>query len=122
VDRSTRLSLAHAIVERTRHYTNDALNDLVRAIEHRRGLIPKLTEGEEAAIAAVEERLTRGERLPELESRGPVEDFLPEPTESILARLAALPEKEQDFIFDVISPLIDINGPRLGLSPEQIAI
>jgi predicted transcriptional regulator len=124
MDRRTRLSLAHAIVERTRDYTNDAFNDLFRAmddIERLRGLIPKLTEAEEAAVAAAEERLARGEHLPELELRGPIEDLLPEPHESILARLAALPEDEQDAVFDMIALLIDIDQPRLSLSPEQIA-
>jgi hypothetical protein len=124
MDRSARLSLAHAIVERTRDYTNDAFNDLFRAmddIERLRGLIPTLTDAQEAAVAAAEEKLARGEHLPELELRGPVEDFLPEPHESILARLAALPETEQDAVFDMIALLIDIDEPRLRLSPEQIA-
>jgi hypothetical protein len=124
MDRSTRRFLAHAIVERTRDYTDDALNDLFRAmddIEQGHGLIPKLTEAEEAAVAVAEEKLARGQHLPELELRGPVEDFLPEPNESILARLAALPEDEQDSIFDMISLLIDIDAPALRLSPEQIA-
>ena len=124
MDRRTRLSLAHAIVERMRDYTNDALNDLFRAmddIEHTRGLIPKLTDAEEAAVAAAEEKLARGEHLPELELRGPIEDFLPEPNESIIARLASLPEDERDAVFDMIALLIDIDEPRLRLSPEQIA-
>jgi hypothetical protein len=124
MDRSTRLFLAHAIIERTRDYTDDALNDLFRAmddIEQARGLIPQLTEAEEAAVAVAEDKLARGEHLPELELRGPVEDFLPEPKESILARLAALPDDEQDSIFDMISLLIDIDAPAARLSPEQIA-
>ena len=81
MDRSARLSVALAIVERTRDYSNDALNDLFRAmddIERTRELIPKLTEAEEAAVAVADEKLARGERLPELELRGPIEDFLPE--------------------------------------------
>jgi hypothetical protein len=71
-------------------------------------------------LDVADEKLARGERLPELELRGPVEDFLPEPHESILARLAALPEDEQDFVFGMISPLIDIDEPRLRLSPEKV--
>jgi hypothetical protein len=121
MDRSTRLFLAHAIVERTRDYADDALNELFRAMDdigQARGLIPQLTEAEEAAVAVAEKKLARGEHLPELELRGPVEDFLPEPNESILA---ALPEDEQDSIFDMISLLIDIDAPALRLSPEQIA-
>ena len=124
MDRNARLSLAHAIVERTRDYSNEALNDLFRAmddIERTRELIPKLTEAEEAAVAVADEKLARSERLPELELRGPVEDFLPEPNGSVLARLAALPEDEQDFVFGMISLLIDIDEPRPRLSPEQIA-
>jgi hypothetical protein len=124
MDRNTRLSLAYAIVERTRDYTNDALNDLFGTmddIECTRGLIPTLTEAEEAAVAVAEEKLARGERLPEFELRGPVEDFLPESRESILARLGALPEDEQDSVFDMISLLVDIDQPKLRLAPEQIA-
>jgi hypothetical protein len=92
MDRGISLSLAHAIVERTRDYTDDALNDLLRAmddIEQARGLIPQLIESEEAAVAVAEEKLARGERLPEFELRGPVEDFLPEPNSSVLAHRAA---------------------------------
>jgi hypothetical protein len=124
MDRSTRLFLAHAIVQPTRDYADDALNDLFRAMDdigQARGLIPQLTEAEAAAVAVAEKKLARSEHLPELELRGPVEDFLPEPNESILARLAALPEDEQDSIFDMISLLIDIDAPALRLSPEQIA-
>jgi hypothetical protein len=33
MDRTTRLFLAHAIVKHTRHYMDDALNDLVRAMD-----------------------------------------------------------------------------------------
>jgi hypothetical protein len=124
MDRNTRLFLAHAIVERTRDYTNDALNDLFRAmddIERARGLIPQLTEAEEAAVAVAEEKLARGERLPELELRGSVEDFLPEPNESILARLTALPKDERDSVLDMISLLIEIDAPAARPSPEQTA-
>jgi hypothetical protein len=123
-DRSTRLVLAHAVVERTRDYTDDAFDDLFGAmdeIEHRRKLMPNLTAAEEAAVAVAEQKLARGERLPALELRGPVEDFLPESFQSILTRLAALPESEQDSIFDMISLLIDIDKPRPRPSPEQIA-
>jgi hypothetical protein len=123
MDRNPRRFLAHAIVDRTRDHTDDALNDLFRAmddIEQARRLIPQVTEAEEAAVAVAEERLARGEHLPELELREPVEGFLPKPNESILARLAALPEKEQDSAFDMISLLIDIDAPALRLSPAQI--
>jgi cation transport regulator ChaB len=124
LDRGTRLILAHAVVERTRDFTDEAFNDVFEAldeIERRRGLVPKLTAAEEAAVAAAEQRLARGERLPELELRGRVEDLLPESFESILTRLAARPETEQDSVFDMISLLIDIDRPRPRPSPEQIA-
>jgi hypothetical protein len=96
MDRSTRLFLAHAIVERTRDYADDALNDLFPAMDdigQARGLIPQLTEAE-AAVAVAEKKLARGEHLP---------------------------EDEQDSIFDMILLLIDIDAPALRLSPEQIA-
>jgi hypothetical protein len=124
MDRNTRLILAHAVVERTRDFTDEAFDDLFETmgeIERRRGLIPKLTAKEEAAVAAAEQRLARGEHLPGLELRGPAEDLLPESFESILKRLAALPEAEQDSVFDMISLLIDIDAPQPRLSPEQIA-
>jgi len=124
LDRGTRLILAHDVVERTRDYSDDAFDDLFRAmdeIERQHKLVPKLTKLEEAAVAAAEQKLARGERLPALEWRGPVEGLLPESFESILTRLAALPETEQDSIFDMISLLIDIDRPRPRLSPEQIA-
>jgi hypothetical protein len=63
-------ALAHAIVERTRDYTVDALDDLVRAmddIEQTRGLISLLTEADEPAAAAAEEKLARRKHLPGLE-------------------------------------------------------
>jgi hypothetical protein len=66
MDRNIRLFLAHAIVERTRDYTDDALNDLFRAvddIEQARGLIPLLTEAEEAAVAVAEEKLALFDRF-----------------------------------------------------------
>jgi hypothetical protein len=69
-------------------------------------------------VAVVEEKLARGEHLPELKLRGPVENFLPEPNEFVLARLAALPEDEQDSVFDMISLLIDIDVPAVRASRE----
>jgi hypothetical protein len=124
MDRRARFSIAQAIVERTRDYTKEALNDLFRTmdcIEERHGLIPKLTEEEETAVAAAEEKRARGEKLATLEIRGPIENFLPEPNESVLARLATLPIVEQDDIIAMVALLIDIDVPPLRLSPEQIA-
>lgn len=54
-------------------------------------LIAKLTEEENAAVAAAEDKLDRGEKLAGLELAGPIEDFLPESETSILTRLTALP-------------------------------
>ena len=74
MDRNIRRLLAHTIVQRTRDYTDDALNDLFRAmddVEQARGLIPLLTEADEAAQAVAEEKLARREHLPGLELRGP---------------------------------------------------
>jgi len=124
LDRSTRLILAHAVVERIRDYAEEAFDDLFAAmdrIERRRRPAPKLTEAEAAAVAAAEQRLARGERLPAPELRVPIENLLPESTESMFARLAELPEDEQESIFDMVSLLIDIDAPRPRLSPEQIA-
>ena len=124
MDRSTRLILAHAVVERIRDYAEEAFDDLFAAmdrIERRRRPAPKLTEAEAAAVAAAEQRLARGERLPAPELRVPIENLLPESTESMFARLAELPEDEQESIFDMVSLLIDIDAPRPRPSPEQIA-
>ena len=88
----------HTVVERTRDYPSEAFNDLFAAmdgIEQRHGLIPALTEAEEAAVAAAEEKLARGEPLAERKLSGPIEDFLPESHESVLARLSQLPETER---------------------------
>src|SRR6266849_4687774 len=124
MDRVTRLFIANGLIERTRDYTKGALDDLFEAmdkIERRRGLVPKLTEEEEAAVAEAGARLARGEKLPELERRGRIEDFLPESDDAILARLRGLPPDEQTSIFDAIAQLIDIDAPPLKLSPAQIA-
>jgi hypothetical protein len=124
MDRATRLFLAEVILDRTRDYTHDALNELFRAmeeIESNHELIPKLTAAEEAAVAAADAKLARGEALPELELKGPIEDFLPEPAEKILARLAALPEAERNQIIGVVALLIDINAPRPKLSAAHVA-
>ena len=61
--------VAHAILDRTRDYNKQALNELFSAmdrIEREHGLIAELTDADEAAIAAAEAKLARGERLPEL--------------------------------------------------------
>ena len=124
MDRATKLFIAGAITERTRDYTKDALNELLRAmdgIEHQHGLVETLTDAEEAAVSEAEVRLARGEQLPELELNGPIEDFLPEPFTSILERLHALPMTEQDAIYGMIALLIDIGAKRLRLSPAQVA-
>jgi len=124
MDRSTRLYVAQAIVERSRDYTKEAFNDLFEAmdaIERRHELIPKLTADEEAQVAAAEEKLARGETLPELDLRGPIEDFLLESETSILNRLRALPQEEQDHILSMVARLIEIDAPPLRLSLEQIA-
>jgi hypothetical protein len=124
MDRATRLFLAEAIVDRTRDYTQDALNELFRAmeeIERKHDLIPKLTDAEEAEVAAAETKLARGEALPELALKGPIEDFLPEPADKILARLAALPEAERDQIVGAIALLMEIDAPRQKLSAAHVA-
>jgi hypothetical protein len=124
MDRHARLLIARAIVERTRDYDQDALDDLFRSmgeIEERHGLILKLTDEEEAAVAAASERLARREKLAALEPSGPVEDFLPETDEAILARLAKLSEQEQDAIFAMVALLIDITVPVPRLSATQVA-
>jgi hypothetical protein len=124
MDRSTRLFIAETILERTRDYTQGALNDLFRAmgeIEQKHDLDGKLTDAEEVEVAAAEAKLARGEQLPDLELKGPIEDFLPEPSEAILTRLAGLPETERDQIAGMIAQLIDIDAPRLKLSPAQVA-
>ena len=92
LDRNTRLILAHAVVERLRDYSEEAFDDLF------------------AAMDKIERRRKQAPKLSALGSR--VEDLLPESTESMFARLAELPEDEQDSIFDMISLLIDIDGPR----------
>jgi hypothetical protein len=71
-------------------------------------------------VAVAEAKLARGEHLPELRLKGPIEDFLPEPGDKILARLAALPEAERDQIIGLIALLIDLDAPRLKLSAAQI--
>ena len=94
LDRNTRLILAHAVVERLRDYSEEAFDDLF------------------AAMDKIERRSKQAPKPPALGARVPIEDLLPESTESMFARLAELPEDEQDSIFDMISLLIDINGPR----------
>lgn len=124
MDRPTRLMIAHAVVERIRAYPRDALNDLFEAmgeIEHRNDLVPKFTEEEEAEVAAAQRRLERGEKLRKLELSGPIEDFLPEPHASVLVRLNALSEEDRDAILGTISLLIDMDGPRVKLSPAHVA-
>jgi hypothetical protein len=64
--------VAHPILDRTRDYNKQALNELFSAmdrIEREHGLIAELTDADEAAIAAAEAKLARGERLPELALR-----------------------------------------------------
>jgi hypothetical protein len=122
--RTDRLYLAEAIVDRTRDYPEPALNDLfdaLDAIERRHELIPKLTEEERAQVAAAEEKLARGEKLPELEYRPSPEDYLLESEASTLGRLRALPQEEQEHILSMVRTLIEIDAPPLQLSPEQIA-
>jgi hypothetical protein len=124
MDRPTRLYLAQAIVERTRDYTKEAFNDLFEAmdaIERRHELIPKLTADEEAQVAVAEEKLARGEKLPDLEYRASPEDYLLESEASTLGRVRALPQEEQDHILSMVRLLSEIDAPRLRLSPEQIA-
>lgn len=116
--------VAHAVVERTRDYSRDALNDLFETmdeIERKHDLVPKLSEAEEVAVAAAQSRLERGEKLAELKLSGPIEDFLPEPEASVFARLKALSEEDRDAILGMISLLIDIDEPRAKLSPAQVA-
>ena len=124
MDRATRLMIAHTLVDRTRDYTRDALNDLFEAmgkVERKHDLIPKLSEEEEAAVTAAEKRLERGEELEALKLSGTVEDFLLEREASILERLSAQREEDRDAIFGMISLLIDIERPRAKLSPEEVA-
>lgn len=124
MDRPTRHYLADAIVERSRDYTKEALNDLFEAmdgIERRHELIPKLTADEEAQVAAAEQKLARGEKLPDLEHRASPEDYLLESEESTLARLHVLPQEEQEHILSMVRLLIEIDVPPVRLSPEQIA-
>jgi len=89
LDRNTRLILVHEIVERLRDYGEEAFDDLFAAMDK-----------------------IEGRRKKKPAARGSIEDLLPESAESMSARLAELPEDEQDAIFDVISLLIDIDGPR----------
>jgi hypothetical protein len=124
MDRADRLYLAQAIVERSRDYTKEALNDFFEAmdaIERRHELIPTLTADEEAQVAAAEEKLARGEKLPDLEYRASPEEYLLESETSILGRLRALPQEEQDHILSMVRLLIEIDAPPLRLSPQQIA-
>lgn len=43
------------------------------------------------------------------------------PNDAVLAKLSLLPKTEQDAICDILAILIDIDAPRLSLSPAQIA-
>ena len=111
-------------MERTRDYTKEALNDLFEAmdgIERRHELIPKFTDAQEAEIAAADEKLGRGERLPELEHRSSTDEYLLESEETVLGRLHALPQDEQDHIRSMIRLLIEIDAPPLQFAPAQIA-
>jgi hypothetical protein len=90
LDRNTRLILVHEVVERLRDYSEETFDDLF------------------AAMDKIEGRRKR----PAGASRVPIEDLLPESPDAMFARLAELPEDEQDAIFDIISLLIDIDGPR----------
>jgi hypothetical protein len=90
LDRNTRLILLHEFVERLRDYSEEAFDDLF------------------AAMDKIEGRRKRPART----SRVAIEDLLPEAPEAMFARLAELPEDEQDAIFDMISLLIDLDGPR----------
>ena len=124
MDRTDRLYLAQAIVERARDYTKEALNDLFEAmdaIERRHELIPKLTAEEEAEVATAEEKLARGEKLPALEYRASPGNYLLESEVSTLSRMRAIPQEEQEHILSMVRLLIEIDAPPLRLSPEQIA-
>lgn len=124
MDREEQLFLVAVLLGRVRRYPKAAFDDLFQAldgIERKHDLLPRLSTTQEAEAARLEAKLERGERLPELELRGPIEDFLPEPQASILARLAELPESQQDVIFDVIRQCVDIDAPELGLSPAEVA-
>jgi hypothetical protein len=87
LDRNTRLILIHEVVERLRHYGEEAFDDLFAAMD-------KL----------------EGRRKHKPMHASALEDLLPESAQSMFARLAELPEDEQDAIFDVISLLIDIDA------------
>lgn len=124
MNRGTQLFIVSTLISRVRRYSDAAVNELLAAmdeIERKHDLNPRLSPAEEAQVAAFAARLERGETLPELELRGPIEDFLPEPQASILARLAALSEDDQDTIFAILAQCVDIDGPELTLSPAQIA-
>ena len=124
MNRTDRLYVAQAIVDRTRDYPEPALNDLfdaLDAIERRHELIPKLTAEEQAQVAAAEEKLARGEKLPDLEYRGAPEDYVLESEASTLDRVHALPQEEQEHILSMVRMLIEIDAPPPQLSPEQIA-
>jgi hypothetical protein len=88
LDRNTRLILVHEVVERLRDYGEEAFDDLF------------------AAMDKIERRGKHAAKRPSFE------DSLPESAEAMFARLAELPEDEQDAIFDIMSLLIDIDGPR----------
>jgi hypothetical protein len=88
LDRNTRLILVHEIVERLRDYGEAAFDDV---------------------FAAMDKIERRGKNAPK---RAAFEDILPESAEAMFARLAELPVDEQDAIFDIMSLLIDIDGPR----------
>jgi hypothetical protein len=91
LDRNTRLILVHEVVERLRDYGEDAFDELFAAMDKIEG---------------------RHKQKPVRTSRVPIDDILPESAQSMFARLAELPEDEQDAIFDIISLLIDIDAPR----------
>lgn len=119
-----RLFGAKGLIDRARDYPPEALNELFRLmddIERDYGLIPALTEREEEVVAAFEERLSRGEELPELQLSDPIEDHFLETNDAVLAKLSLLPKTEQDAICDILAILIDIDAPCLSLSPAQIA-
>ena len=122
MDRSTRLFLAEAILERTRDYPRDALNDLFGAldkIEVEHNLVTGLTPEEEDAVAAAEAKLARGKHLPELEA--PAQNDLEASKEDILNRLAVLPDTEQYAVYGVIALLLDVDAPRPRMTPAEIA-
>ena len=124
MDRTTQLWVLSGLVERVRLYPEATLNELFEvlgAIERRNDLIPRLSESEEAEAARVEAVLERGQRVPELEPTGPVEEYLPEADSSILARLAALPERERDIIFGLIRQCVDVDEPDFAMTPAMVA-